>query len=224
MKRVWFALLLIAAGCAGVTVVDAAGVRSGDATIVSSSSHQPINHGGSATTFTVRLPSDAQCPGDSAHDQWRVQSFLVPAAVDPGSLTYLLQGPRADGGYPLFDVATHPVSQLLLRANDAAGQPGYLDSLPDMSFVVFKDANLAPGEYRLGLACTQWRQTERYWDTRIVISAAPNDAPAKLQWRLASAPTSVLSSSSGRSWPTYIVAVLVVVAAGVVVVRFRRTR
>lgn len=224
MKRVWGVVLLVAALCAGVTVVDAAGSKAGSLTMVSASSHQPIDHGGSATTFTVRLPNDASCPGDSAHDQWRVQSFLVPASVEPASLKYALQGPRVVGGFPLFDVATHPVSQVLLRANDGAGAPGFIDALPDMNFAVFKDAPLTPGEYRLGLACTLWRVTDRYWETRIVISAAPSDRPAKLQWRLASAPSAVLAANSSQSWPT-VVLVLCGVAVGVaILVRFRRTR
>jgi hypothetical protein len=224
MRQWRFVVVLILATCVGATVADAAGRRSGDVVIVSSSTHRPIDHGGSSTTFTLRLPSDASCPGDSAHDQWRVQTFLVPAATDPAVLRYALQGPHIDGGYPLFDVATHPVSQLLLRANEAAGAVGYIDALPDMDFRVFKDARLTPGEYRLGIACTLWRETAHYWDTRIVITAAASDQPAHVQWRLTSAPTSVLAPSSSSPWPTYLAVVLVAIALVAVWRRFRGTR
>src|SRR5262245_29250980 len=32
-----------------------------------------LTEGGSADAFTLRLPEDAVCPGDSANDDWRVQ-------------------------------------------------------------------------------------------------------------------------------------------------------
>lgn len=218
------AVVLLGTLFVSVDAATAAGTREGDLVLVSASSHQPIDHGGSATRFSLRLPQDASCPGDSAHDQWRIQSFLVPASVDPAPLTYELQGPKVEGGFPLFDVATHPLSQLLLRENDVAGKPGYVDTLPDVDFKVFPVGMITPGTYRIGLACTIWRKTAKYWDTSIVVVASSKDHPAGFEWRLASAPEQVLVHKPSSRWPMTALALVAALLVVGLVVRFRRTR
>ena len=44
--------------------------------------------GGSATPYGIALPAGASCPGDTAHDQYRVYSYLIPAGVDLSSVSY----------------------------------------------------------------------------------------------------------------------------------------
>src|SRR5687768_17333907 len=48
----------------------------------------PLDEGGSATPFTLQLPVGAACTGDSASSDYRVQSYMVPSAVDPNTLTF----------------------------------------------------------------------------------------------------------------------------------------
>ena len=65
--------------------------KAGSATatiVVGGSDDETVARGGSATEFSLALPDGAACPGDSATGNWRVQSFLVPAADDPGTFTY----------------------------------------------------------------------------------------------------------------------------------------
>jgi len=54
-------------------------------------------NGNSSTSFTLRLPSGAACGGDSAHDGYRVQSYIVPSGIDPSTLTFNSSGPVPAG-------------------------------------------------------------------------------------------------------------------------------
>jgi hypothetical protein len=189
-------------------------VRSGDVVVVSSTdgSHE-LTHGGSATKFSLRLPPGAACPGDSANDQWRVQSFVVPATDDPSTFKYTSVAPAGDGRYALYDVQTHPLINSLTQENLAPGQPGVIPAIPPLSFAVFPPGTLPSGTYRVGIACTLFRATAKYWDTQLVLTATPSDKPGQLEWRLASVPATAINDSSNGS-SLWIVAA---VAAGVAV-------
>ncbi|MGZ4764695.1 MAG: hypothetical protein ACXV5U_02870 [Ilumatobacteraceae bacterium] len=201
----------------GVPIASAtvdAPVRSGDVVVVSSSdgSHE-LTHGGSATKFSLRLPAGAACPGDSANDQWRVQSFVVPATDDPSTFKYTSVAPAGGGRYALYDVQTRPLINSLTQENLAPGQPGVIPAIPPLSFAVFPPGTLPSGTYRVGIACTLFRATAKYWDTQLVLTATPSDKPGQLVWRVANvSATAINNSSSGSNlW------IIAAVAAGVAV-------
>jgi hypothetical protein len=148
----------------------------------------PLRNGGSATEFSLQMPPDATCPGDSMSDQWRVQSFVAPAADDIGSLHYGVIGPDGPAQYALFAVDTKPFAHQLTLANAAAGQPGRIGGVPLMSFAVMTPGLLPAGRYRIGIACTLFGATAHYWDTEIVLEDSPGDVPAQFTWRLPDAP------------------------------------
>lgn len=173
----------------------------GDVTLVSfQDPSTPLLSAGSATVFLVRLPDDAVCPGDSTHDQWRTQSFVVPSDVDPGTLRYTVVAPEGQGRYALYDVETRPYINALLYPNDGPGKPGLIPSLPPMSFAVFPPGTLADGRYRLGIACTYFRQTARYWDAEIEIVNDGRDQPARLTWNLPEQAPFVVATEPGFAW------------------------
>ncbi len=178
----------------------AAPVRSGDVVVVDSGdgSHE-LTHGGSATKFSLRLPTGAACPGDSANDQWRVQSFVVPATDDPVTFKYTSVAPAGDGRYALYDVQTHPLINSLTQENLAPGQPGVIPAIPPLSFAVFPPGTLPSGTYRVGIACTLFRETAKYWDTELLLTATPSDKPGQLVWRLASVSANAINDSSHGS-------------------------
>ncbi len=149
-----------------------------------------LTHGGSTTKFTLRLPAGATCPGDSAHDQWRVQSFLVPVTDDPAKLVYGLVTPEGDGRWSLVDGETHPFINALTLENSRAGVPGQLSNIPAFSFVLFPPGTLPDGRYRVGVACTYFAKTAKYWETELVMTSSPNDKPGQLVWRTADVPAS----------------------------------
>ena len=175
-------------------------VRSGEAVVVDGNDgSRELTHGQSATQFSLRLPAGAACPGDSANDQWRFQSFMVPASAAPDTLHYNVAGPDGPGQFALFQVSTSPLVDVLTNQNAGPGEPGVIPALPPLSFAAFPPDVLAAGTYRIGIACTLSRQTADYWDTEIVITASPSDKPSQFVWRLATAPASVNDSHPGSS-------------------------
>src|SRR5262249_3680255 len=48
----------------------------------------------SDTPFTIYLPHGAACPGDSFHDNWRVQSYILPIEDDLAAIRFSGVGPE----------------------------------------------------------------------------------------------------------------------------------
>ncbi len=205
-------------------------VRAGDIEILDADNPTTVlTDGDSNTVFTLRLPGAATCPGDSANDQWRVQSFIVPATDDPGALTYGPIWPDGDGRYAVYQADTRPYSQVLLGQNEVAGQPGRILATPPLTMGVFPFGTLPEPAYRIGMACTLFGETAKYWDTELVMGEAPEAEPGGLSWRVATAASAAMvgssllieDSSSLPGWPVLLVAGLFVGAASVLVVRWR---
>jgi hypothetical protein len=210
-------VLVVGAAVGGVALggtAGAVGERAGDATVINGrNGSELLDRGGSATSFSLRLPEAAACPGDSASQNYRVQTFVVPATDDPARLTYESQGPAGNGRWALYDVNTTPVVQALTEMAAGPGQPGRITPLPQLSFAVFPPGTFPDGRYRIGVACTAWSETMRFWDTEIDIVADPADDPAQLQWAVVGAPgptgTAEVPLLVGMSVIGVVVAVLV---------------
>lgn len=203
-----------------VTPVDA-----GQATVAEPDASREITEAGSAAPFTLLLPDDAECPGDSANDQWRLQSFVVPSGVDMSAIEFDGYGPVVDGGMPLFRATSEPFTDFLAE-NEDAGQPGQMLEIPAFSMFVFTNGELQPGSYRIGLACTYFRELGPYWDAEIEIASAPDDEPAGFTWKVTSDPGPA-KLAGGRSSlnPMGFAAIGVLcVAAALFVYTFRRDR
>lgn len=198
----------------------------GAVVITGEAANRVLTEGGSMTSFGLQLPTGSSCPGDSANDQWRVQTFIVPARVDPGTLTYNPIGPEGEGLYALYGLDTNPLTNRLTAQNGRSGIPGLITGLPSASFEVFPPGTLPAGEYRIGVACTFFAETASYWDTAIEIISAPEDLPAKLRWRLTDAAKVTADGSTGAGstspTPVLLVALLGIVAGVLVVRRFRK--
>jgi hypothetical protein len=182
-----------------------------------------FSNGASATAFALRLPADATCPGDSMHDQWRVQSFVVPTGVDIGSLKYGVIGPEGEHQWALFGVDTRPIAQRLTPPNATAGQPAQLGAFGLLSFGVLSPGMLPGGTYRLGIACTLFGETAHYWDTEIVVEDRSADLPAGFTWRLPESPSYVAPEPS-FPWMRTAGAVLLVLGPLLALFLIRRSR
>lgn len=185
-------------------------VRAGDAVIVEPSHvDHPIARGASATLFSVRLPDGAACPGDSEHDQWRVQSFIAPIDDDPATFTYNVIAPDGEGRYALYLQTTRPFINMVTQSNSTVGAPGQIGGVPSMSFAVFPPGTLPAGRYRIGIACTLFHETAKYWDSELDITETPSDQPGQLTWVAPNAPADgSKADDSSTSW-------LPIAAAGV---------
>lgn len=189
---------------------------------------QQVDEAGSGEEFGIRLPPGASCPGDSANDQWRVQTFIVPASEDPASLTYDAVGPVGDGLWALYGTDTNPLVHGLTARNSGPGEPGLITGLPSISFAVFPPGTLPDGTYRIGVACTHFRETASYWDTEIEIESSADDEPAGFVWKVldqSSASGASSQDAGGSNWAILaVVAVLAIAAGGFALTKRRRAR
>jgi hypothetical protein len=191
----------------------AAGVNAGALQVVvppgTANQGQPLTAGGSATAFELAPPAGASCKGDSATGGYRVQSYIVPASVDPSTLTFDSGGPiplgtGANLRFPLFSSGggTPFVDQTTAVAT-APGGGGLLTGLPPFSFAAFgaDGPNFVPaGTYNLGLACTlgaaSATQQDRFWNVRMTFVVDPTDQPSGIKWTLAAAAPPPSSTST----------------------------
>lgn len=214
--------VLIVGSVAWGGVAVAAGERAGDVVVIDGlNGSELLDRGGSATSFSLRLPEAASCPGDSSSRNFRVQTFVIPAADDPADLAFESQGPAGDGRWALYDVNTTPVVQVLTELASSPGEPGRITPMPQLSFAVFPPGTFPDGRYRIGVACTEWSETIRFWDAEVEIVSDPGDDPAQLRWAVVGAP----APSGSVGLPLLAgVTVIAVLGAGVVLALRRRLR
>lgn len=219
-------VVLLAAGSCGGTATAAQSVDVRRAEVVAPSG-RPIDGGGSATPFTLRLPDGAACPGDSANDGYRVNSYMVPLDVDPTTVTYDGTGPvpatlGINGSFrqPLYDLVTHPFVSHQTAEAAAPGAPGPIVNVPAFSFGVFARGDVPSGRYHVGIACTRLNEIEVVWDAELQVTEDAGDEPASLRW------TTVGSTSNEDTGPSSALAVGAAAAVGAVVLigRARRRR
>ena len=151
----------------------------------------PLESGGGTTAFSIGLPAGAACTGDSAGGGYRIQSYMVPAAVDPATLKFNANGPTPSGvdvdfSQPLFDTIGTPYVQALTAIADTPGGPGLILSIPGFNFAVFSPGHILPGVYNLGIACTlgppeEEDQLEKYWNTQMTFTEDAGD-PVGVTW------------------------------------------
>ena len=158
-----------------------------------------VNSGNGATPFFIALPDGATCPGDSANDQWRAQSYLVPEGDDVLTLWFGSTGPEPpweSNRYPMFENQNGlPMSQMMLARNAAPGSPGLVEQSGETSFRVHAENDIVSGRYRIGIACAYFRQTTQYWDLVVDITAASDSDPKHLRWKVVEAPGTVVPAS-----------------------------
>lgn len=160
---------------------------------------QPLAAGGSATPFALEPPAGASCQGDSATGGYRVQSYIVPVRVDPGTLTFDSSGPAPQGTgvdlrLPLFSsVGASPYVDQTTAVATTAGGPGLVTGLPSFSFAAFGadgPAFVPPGIYNVGLVCTlgvpSATQEDRFWNVQMTFAVDPNDVPSGITWTVVS--------------------------------------
>lgn len=162
--------------------------------MVSAGSDQPVSGGGPDTPFSIRLPEGAACPGDSANEGYRVQSYMVPSSVPPAEVDYDGLGPapnafgdRATFRQPLYDTATSWFVSAMTAEADSPGEPGPIVNIPSFSFDVYRGTHELPmGSYNVGIACTLMNEPVRYWNTELVFEV-PDEGADRFIWRVIAA-------------------------------------
>ena len=141
----------------------------------------PLAGGTVNTPFVLAPPVGAACTGDSASDNYRVHSFMVPASVDPNTITYDADGPfpQALGASlraPLFSATFSPVVNVLTAVKTPTSPGGLLTGLPVLSFAALDGADVPAGNYLIGYACVQAPAglpavLDRWWSAQLTIGA-----------------------------------------------------
>lgn len=140
-----------------------------------------MTSGTNTSPFTLRLPALAACTGDTATDFYFVQSYMVPASVDPSTLQFDAQGPApqdvgANFSQPLWDTNGSPYvnKPTLENPGSPRPKPGEIINIPDFSFGVYPPDVMIDGAYNIGIACTNGptgpNQMKEFWNTTITVS------------------------------------------------------
>ncbi len=207
----------------------------GAAEIVKPSTGAPLKAGGSRTDFRIKLPTGAACTGDSAKAGYRIQGYLVPRSVDPGTLTFDAGvGPGPVAGQfraALYESSSSSyVDQQTAEAARVGGPGPIIQPLPALNLAVFDPAlgfPFKPGAYNLGIACTLGppspTQLDRYWNAVMTVTADSADTPAMLSWSVATDdPETTKRSPAGRiAAVAGVVGAVAVVCTGVFLLRRR---
>jgi hypothetical protein len=156
-----------------------------------------LDGGGGSTNFGVVLEGEDECPGDSAHDQYRVDSYMVPVDVDPTTLKFTGLGPTpanfrkyANFQMPLYKLSEDAYAAQQTSQQATPGGPGPIREIPPLGWGVYVPTRgidgytggLPAGEYRIGLACTYGARITNLWETTIEVKADPNDKPVGIAW------------------------------------------
>ncbi|HVT78003.1 MAG TPA: hypothetical protein VHD87_13295 [Acidimicrobiales bacterium] len=147
---------------------------------------QPLGSGGSATKFTLKLPSGAACSGDTATGGFHVQSYMVPSTVSPSSVTYDAQGPTPQhynsGG--TFRMPLWIAGEQKVYVNAATNvTDGVIINVPSFDFAVYSPGDIPAGTYNVGIACTNNQNAlDKFWNTQMTFTTSPADSPAQVTW------------------------------------------
>ena len=188
---------------------------------------RPLRSGNSETPVARALPDGVTCPGDSANDGWRWQTFIVPEGVDIGTLEYGGIGPVGDGQKALYDTTARYLSHQNLLPNTAAGQPAKLPTIPFINFSAFPEGYFPTGKYSVGVACTLDRRTATYWHTGFEIEETSVDGGvAGFRWTAPAAPAGAVDAPLGDpfNWRPLAGGVIATVALGAALVLWRSAR
>ncbi|MBA2608264.1 MAG: hypothetical protein H0U92_04970 [Actinobacteria bacterium] len=222
--RVTLAALGLALLISTASALPAFALAPAGSAVVVDATGNALRSGVSDTQFTLQLPKGAACQGDSKDGGYRVQSFMVPARYEPGALSYNSVAPEGEGNWSLFDVFTNPYVQAQTGVAEEKGDAGPIVNTPLFSLAVYLPRLdlLASGSYHVGLACTRYNQTKRFWATDVRISAQPA-AAEKITWRVLD-PAPAIGGGSAPVVPIGAAVVTVAVVAASVTLGRRRVR
>jgi len=173
-----------------------AGAVAGTAAITRPGTLTALNSGGSETTYGVQLPAGASCSGDTAHQGYRVDSYLVPKGVSPASVNFKTGVPTKWYGYIAY-------GEYFGAINTAQGSGLIVGLAPQFTWTRLTTKELFPhgqksSTWEGGIACaTVDGVVTNYWNSPIVFTATASD-PHGFTWRVVAQPS--LAPSHSYMW------------------------
>jgi hypothetical protein len=159
-----------------------AAVTAGLLTVTQPDGLTPLNTGGSQTQWTVQLPHLAACSKDTFTNQYHVNSYIIPAATDPTTLSFSSTGPVDPKGglaFPLVDTTGSAYT-----AQATAPNTGQVQQPPSFNYAAFTidgrngTPSLPAGTYNVGIACSTNAATanlDQLWNVQETLSASSSD-------------------------------------------------
>jgi hypothetical protein len=194
------AMVLLMAGAWSLYLATAASASTlnGSATITDPANN-PLASGGSATSFTVSLPAQAACTGDTASGGYHVFSYLVPQGTSPTSVSFSTEDPST--GYGFFSS-----SGTYYGAANTAVTTGQIIGIPEFQWgpAVQSDSLLSTllaggGVWEAGIACANSSGVVTdYWNTEITFTASSSD-PGGFVWATTAATTTTTAPGTTTS-------------------------
>lgn len=188
---------------------------------------EALDGGGGTTGFSLELEGEDECPGDSTHDDYRVDSYMVPIGGDPASLDFNGAGPvpprfRDYADFQMALITTTGDNFAAELTGDAfdPGGPGPIRDVPGFDFSSYVptpgidgwDGGVPPGAYRMGLACTFAGRITNAWETTVEVRADAGDAPVGMRWTVTGSQPTDLEEPGSRGGTNPMVLGLVGVA------------
>ncbi|MGD0381472.1 MAG: hypothetical protein ABSC30_15970 [Acidimicrobiales bacterium] len=139
----------------------------------------PLSSGGSGTSFSVALPAQAACTGDTASDGYHVFSYLVPQGTSPTTISFNTGFPST--GYGFFSsIGTYYGSA------NTASTTGQIIGIPDFEWgpAIHGDGLTSAllynggtsGVWEAGIACANSSGVVTdYWNTEITFTSSNTD-------------------------------------------------
>lgn len=205
------AALSIAAGslCLLLAIGAAAATVNGVATIaVAADPSQALSSGGSTTEFTVTLPANAACSGDTATDGYHVYSYLVPEGTNLTTVKFVGSPSTGFGFVSNLGVYYGPANTAVTTGQivsiPADFEWGPLVSIDKVPLSTLLYTSGSSGVWEAGIACanTNGALTDN-WNTQITFAASASDANG-FTWTAASgtvgtSPTSTTTTTTTTS-------------------------
>jgi hypothetical protein len=187
-----------------VSLASAATVN-GQATITTPGTTTALDSGGSTTQFTVDLPANAACSGDTASGGYHVYSYLVPSGTSVTGVTFV-NFPSTGLGFVDTSGNYYGPANTAVTTGQIVNIPNNLEFAPLLSFSGVTVASLTGGSnhgvWDGGIVCADTTgHVSDFWTTEITFVASAGD-PNGFTWTANSSTTTTTTTTAGGSTTT----------------------
>jgi large repetitive protein len=209
-KAVLAVAVAMVAALATLVVVEAhpasASTLNAPATISSPTTLAPLASGASTTAFTLALPANAACSGDTASDGYHVYSYLVPQGTNLSTVTFTGDNPPSVGYGLVNNIGTYygPVNtapttgQIIGIPTNFEWAPLVAnDGVPLSSLLYTGDTS---GVWEAGLACSNSTHAlTDNWNTQVTFTANSSD-PTGFVWTAVPNSAAAITSANNTTF------------------------
>jgi hypothetical protein len=155
-----------------------ASTLNGTATITDPSGN-PLASGGSGTSFSVSLPAQAACTGDTASGGYHAFSYLVPQGTSPTTVNFSTEDPSTGYGFFSSTGTYYGPANTATTTGQIIGIPDF-EWGPAVETYTLKTTLLynggTSGVWEAGIACANSSGVVTdYWNTEITFTSSQSD-------------------------------------------------